>query len=166
MSSTKAWSKNAPMKLSRLGWLAISIVVIVFDRISKMAILDRFMNSETLEVTPFFSLILTFNTGAAFSFFSGAGKWFFVVVGVAVCAVLVGLLLKSADKLFCIAASMIVGGALGNIWDRLQYGRVVDFLLFHYKDWFYPAFNLADCAIVLGAAFLLMDSIKSRREDS
>ena len=110
---------------------------------------------EDLPLTSFFSLVLAFNPGAAFSFLAGADgwqRWLFAVIAVAACGVMVWLLRRGGRALFCAGLALIIGGALGNLYDRLTLGHVVDFLLLHYRGWYYPAFNVADSAITVGAA--------------
>ena len=117
-------------------------------------------------MTAFFSLVLAFNTGAAFSFLAGAGgwqRWFFAAIAVVASVIIVWLLRRGGDRVYCLGLALILGGALGNLWDRLTLGKVVDFLLFHYAGWAYPAFNVADSAITVGAALLIIDSFRQRR---
>ena len=148
-------------------WLWVSAIVIAVDQATKAAILATFRDSEALAVTPFFSLVLTFNTGAAFSFLSAASgwqRWFFVAVALAAAVVIVVLLKRGGSAWYGTGLALILGGALGNLYDRLVIGRVVDFVLFHYAGWAYPAFNVADSAITVGAAILIFDSLR-RRDD-
>jgi signal peptidase II len=115
---------------------------------------------------PFFSLVLTFNTGAAFSFLAAASgwqRWFFAVIAAGASTLIVWLLRRGGSALYCLGLALILGGALGNLWDRLVLGHVVDFLLFHYRGWSYPAFNVADSAITVGAVLLIVDSFRARR---
>ena len=147
-------------------WLWVSAIVIAVDQATKAAILATFRDSEAVAVTPFFSLVLTYNTGAAFSFLSAASgwqRWFFAAVAVAAAVVIVALLRRGGSAWYGTGLALILGGALGNLFDRLVIGKVVDFLLFHYAGWAYPAFNVADSAITVGAAILIFDSL--RRHD-
>ena len=147
-------------------WLWVSAIVIAADQATKAAILATFRDGEAIALTPFLSLVLTFNTGAAFSFLSAASgwqRWFFVAIAVAAAIVIVVLLKRGGSAWFAAGLALILGGALGNLYDRLAIGRVVDFLLFHYAGWAYPAFNVADSAITVGAAILIFDSL--RRHD-
>jgi signal peptidase II len=142
--------------------------VIVADQATKAAILATIREGDGLALTPFFSLVLTFNTGAAFSFLSAASgwqRWFFAAIAVAAAAVIVVLLRRGGSAWYCTGLALILGGALGNLYDRLAIGRVVDFLLFHYAGWAYPAFNVADSAITVGAAILIFDSLRRRDDD-
>ncbi len=146
------------------GWLPVSLAVIALDQLSKQWMLHAFSPGESLPVTGFFNLILMFNTGAAFSFLSAAGGWqgaFFAAIAVVASAVILYLLRKDYRRtLFSLALSLILGGALGNLIDRLLLGHVVDFLDFHYAGYHWPAFNVADSAITAGAALLVWDSLR------
>jgi len=119
-------------------WLGISLIVILFDQLSKLAILKTFAYGAQHVLTSFFSLVLVYNQGAAFGFLATAG-------------------------LFSLSLALILGGALGNVIDRLMYGHVIDFLDFHAGAWHFPAFNLADSAITLGAALLIFDELRRVR---
>jgi signal peptidase II len=160
------WAKNARYEWRKSGWLLASVLIVVLDRLTKLWIYETFYSGEVRPLTTFFSLILTFNTGAAFSFLAGAGGWqrsFFVVVSIVACLALLWLLLRGGSRWFSLGLALIVGGALGNLWDRIVFGRVIDFLLFHYQQWSYPAFNIADSAIVVGAALVIIDGIRQRK---
>jgi signal peptidase II len=145
-------------------WLWLSAVVVVLDQATKALAelyLDRF---EAVEVLSFFNLVLTYNSGAAFSFLRDAGGWqriFFVVVTVAVLVFLLRWLwgLKERGGILPLAIASIIGGAIGNLIDRVATGLVVDFLDFHYAGWHWPAFNVADSAIFVGVALLLYDAL-------
>jgi signal peptidase II len=144
-------------------WLWLSAAVIVADFATKQAILATFRPGEALPVLPFFSLVLAFNPGAAFSFLaehSGWQRWFFAGIAAVASVVIVWLLRRGGSALYCAGLALILGGALGNLWDRLTIGEVVDFLLFHWRDWHYPAFNVADSGITVGAALLIIDSFR------
>jgi signal peptidase II len=147
-------------------WLLVSIAVIALDAATKGAMQASFQPGQERPVTSFFSLVLTYNTGAAFSFLAGADgwqRWLFTAIAVAASLLIVWLLRRGGDALYCLGLALIMGGALGNLWDRLTLGKVVDFLLFHYERWSYPAFNVADSAITVGAALLILDSFVGRR---
>jgi len=145
-------------------WLALSSVIIALDQLTKYWIAQAFSFGETLFVAPFFNLVLAYNTGAAFSLFDTASGWqrvFFIAIAVIASVVIVHLLRKHPGKtLFNLALSLILGGALGNLWDRVQLGHVVDFLQFHYAGYYFPAFNVADSAITVGAGLLILDSFR------
>jgi signal peptidase II len=147
-------------------WLSLSAVVIVLDQLSKFYISDRFHYGESLTVAPVFNLVLAHNTGAAFSFLDNAGgfqRWLFSGIALVASAWIIWLLRRhSGQYMFAFALSMILGGALGNLVDRVSYGYVVDFLQFHWNEHYFPAFNLADSAITCGAFFLIVDSFRGR----
>jgi signal peptidase II len=153
-------------KRGGLRWLGLSVAVIAIDQLSKWALVATLQPGDQRVVTGFFSLVLTFNTGAAFSFLRDAGDWaryLFSAVAIAAAVLILWLLRKGGDAWYCAGLALILGGALGNLWDRLTLGRVVDFLLFHWERWYYPAFNVADSAITVGAALLILDSFGRRR---
>ena len=143
-------------------WLVLAALVVLADQATKLLILARFAHGESVPVTPFYNLILVYNKGAAFSFLAGAPGWQTpVLIGIALGAVaIVSWMLwrNSARLLLDIGLALILGGAIGNLIDRIAYGQVVDFLLFHAYGWSYPAFNVADSAITVGAALLIIDS--------
>ncbi len=146
-------------------WLLVAAVVIVLDQLSKAAISGHFAYGESMAVTPFFNLVLAHNTGAAFSFLSDAGglqRWLFSAIAIAASVWIVWLLRKhQSQALFSFALAFILGGALGNLIDRITYGYVVDFLDFYWGGYHFAAFNLADSAITCGAALLILDSFRA-----
>jgi len=143
-------------------WLLLSALVIVLDQLSKAWITSHFAFGETYTVLSVFDVVLAHNTGAAFSFLHDAGgmqRWLFSIIAIIASAWIVWLLRKHrAQVLFALALSMILGGALGNLIDRLSFGYVVDFLSFHWGVHYFPAFNLADSSITCGAFLLILDS--------
>ncbi|MCC7325429.1 MAG: lipoprotein signal peptidase [Burkholderiales bacterium] len=144
-------------------WLLLSASVIALDLATKAWVVGVFREGEELPMTSFFSLVLAYNTGAAFSFLAGADgwqRWFFAGIAVVASAFLVWMLRRGGNRLSMCGFALILGGALGNLWDRVVVGRVIDFLLFHYAGWSWPAFNVADSAITVGAAFLIFDSFR------
>lgn len=151
-------------------WFAVSLAVVVFDRLAKIWMLDAFRPGETLAVTGFFNLVLVFNKGAAFSFLASAPGWqtpLFAAIAVVASLIVSFLIYKNPNKkLFCCGLALILGGALGNLWDRLAWGHVVDFLDLHAAGWHWPAFNLADSGITLGAGILILESFLHRGEES
>jgi signal peptidase II len=151
-----------------LGWFGLSLAVIVLDYLTKIAVLGSLAPGESRAVAPFFNLVLVFNKGAAFSFLAAAQGWqtlFFAAIAVIAAIVISFLIIKNKNKtLFCAALALILGGALGNLYDRLMYGQVVDFLDFHVAGWHWPAFNVADSAITVGAAILILESLMHREE--
>ncbi len=147
-----------------LPWLLLIVAVIVVDQLSKVAIGHLFAYGERKPVVAgFFDLTLAFNKGAAFNFLSNASgwqRWFFTGIGIAAALFIVFMLSRHASqKLFSAALALIAGGALGNVVDRLIHGHVVDFLLFYHRDWSFPAFNVADSAITVGAVLLVLDEL-------
>ncbi len=149
-------------------WLLASAVVILLDQASKFWISSHFYYGESYPVTGFFNLVLAHNTGASFSMLSDAGgwqRWLFSLIAAAASVWIVWLLRKHGEqKLFCLALVFILGGALGNLIDRLMFGYVVDFLDFHWDEHHFAAFNVADSAINVGAALLIWDSFKRKPE--
>ena len=153
---------------ANLRWLWLSLAVIIVDQITKHWVLASFRVGEDLPLTSFASLVLAFNTGAAFSFLAGEDgwqRWLFALVAVAASIAMAWFLRRGGRALFCAGLALIIGGAIGNLYDRLTLGHVVDFMLLHYRDWHYPAFNVADSAITVGAAALIIDSFRERRAD-
>ena len=147
-------------------WLMLSALVIVLDQISKLWISSRFSYGENLRITDFFNLVLAHNKGAAFSFLNDAGgwqRWMLSAIAMVAAVWIVRLLRQHAqERLFCLALALVLGGALGNLIDRVAYGYVVDFLDFYWKANHFPAFNIADSAISVGAALLLLDSFRNK----
>lgn len=145
-------------------WLSISAVIVALDLYTKSLIQKSFEFGEHLPVTPFFDLVRYHNEGAAFSFLANAGgwqKWFFTGVSVVAIVVITYLLKKNPhNKLFCWGLALVLGGAVGNLYDRVTLGYVVDFLYFYVNEWAWPAFNVADSAICVGVGLLLLDSFK------
>ena len=136
------------------------------DRLTKLWVLETFAPGERLSVTGFFNLVLVFNKGAAFSFLAGASGWqtpvFAAISSIAAVVFTVLILRNAGNRMLCAALGMILGGALGNLWDRLLWGHVVDFLDFHAAGWHWPAFNVADSAITIGAGLLILESFVRR----
>jgi signal peptidase II len=167
MATKKQSFSAAPMQ-ARAGlapWLGIAAIVILLDQISKIVVHRLFSLGEELLVTSFFNITLAFNKGAAFSFLSNQGGWqryFFTALGIGAAGFIVYLLRKHAgQRLFCWALALIAGGAIGNVIDRVVYGYVIDFLDFHWNGWgHFPAFNLADSAITLGAILFIIDELR------
>lgn len=149
-------------------WLALSSAVVLADRLSKLWILDRYVPFDSEAITSFFNLVLVMNSGAAFSFLADAGgwqKWFFIVLTFCISAWLVVMLRQhQAERLLPTALALILGGAIGNLIDRLQYGAVVDFLDFHLAGQHFPAFNVADSAISIGVCLMLMAELRRPKD--
>ena len=153
-----------------LRWLGLSGMVIVLDQISKFFIVHHFADQENLALLSVFDLALIHNPGAAFSFLSDAGgmqRWLFTAIAIIASVSIIWLLRKhSKEILFSLALSLILGGALGNLIDRINYGYVIDFLLFHWNAHYFPAFNLADSAITCGAGLLIWQSLMEKKHGS
>ena len=152
---------------SLLPWLAIAFVVIVLDQATKALIVARFALGDSVTVAPFLNVVRAHNTGAAFSFLAGASgwqRWFFVGLGAVAAVFIVWMLARhGGQRLFAWALALILGGALGNVIDRLLHGHVVDFVQVHYAGWYFPSFNVADSAITLGAVCLIVDELRRVR---
>ena len=147
-------------------WLAVAFAVIVADHLTKWLVSSTLDFQQAIPVLPFFSLVRVHNTGAAFSFLADAGgwqRWFFIAVGVIATVIIVRLLKHHADEpRLAFPLALVLGGALGNVIDRVALGHVVDFLYFHYRSFAWPAFNVADSAISVGAALLIWDSLRGK----
>jgi signal peptidase II len=158
---------SRPAALAMAPWLALAVLVAVLDQLSKQWVLATLMPGQVVRLTPFFDLVLLFNPGAAFSFLAdhdGWQRWFFTVLAVVICGWLLALMHRHRDeRLLPAAFALIIGGAAGNVYDRLVHGAVVDFLHFHYKAYSWPAFNLADSAITLGVVLMLWGQFRASR---
>ena len=148
-----------------LRWLWLSLVVVIFAQVSKQLVESNFLVFEVEPVLPYLNLTLVYNEGAAFSFLSdqdGWQRWFFILIGLMVSLVLIIWISRLAanQRLGAVALSLVVGGALGNILDRLFFGHVVDFIDLYYGDWHWPAFNVADSAITLGVILMLVQTVR------
>ena len=152
-----------------LKWLWLTGLVIALDQASKWIMVSWLSLYETVAVIPYFNLTMAHNTGAAFSFLANEGgwqRWFFVGLALAISVGLFIWLAKSAKtKMEAISVSMILGGAIGNVIDRVYFGYVIDFLDVYYGSYHWPAFNIADSAICIGAALLIIDSFTAKSED-
>ena len=148
---------------SLLPWLAIAALIIIADQFTKTLIIGNFQHGEGITVTSFFNLVRVHNEGAAFSFLaseSGWQRWFFTALGLAAAVFIVWMLrTHGGQRLFGFALALVLGGAVGNVIDRLLHGYVVDFIQVHYGGWYFPSFNVADSAISIGAACLILDEI-------
>ncbi len=149
-----------------LPWGTIAAVIAISDQVTKAVVEGWIERGEVIRITGFFNLVLAYNSGAAFSFLAGAGgwqRWFFVSIASVATVVIAWLLYRHRDEgLFCAGLSLILGGAIGNLWDRIALGHVVDFLDFHAAGWHWPAFNVADSGITVGAALLILDSMRRK----
>ncbi|AZF03558.1 MULTISPECIES: signal peptidase II [unclassified Pseudomonas] len=157
-------------RFGRLGWLVLSVLVLVIDQVSKAHFEGTLEMFQQIVVIPdYFSWTLAYNTGAAFSFLADGGgwqRWLFALIAVVVSAVLVVWLkrLGRDDTWLAIALALVLGGALGNLYDRIALGHVIDFILVHWQNrHYFPAFNFADSAITVGAIMLALDMFKSKK---
>ena len=151
-------------------WLGIAAAVIVLDQLTKAMIVTAFRLGDARTVTPFFDIVRAHNRGAAFSFLndaSGWQRWFFVALGIAAAAFIVWMLARhGGQRMFGWALALILGGAVGNVIDRLVHGHVVDFIQMHWNQHYFPSFNVADSAISIGAALLILDELRRVRRAS
>lgn len=157
------------MSVRLAGWYSIAVLVIVLDQLTKHWVSATFSYSETLELLPGLNLTLVHNMGAAFSFLSEAGgwqRWFFALIGILVAIVLMVWLARLSDRqrLLALSLSLILGGAIGNLWDRVLLGYVVDFIDVYYQHYHWPAFNVADSAITMGAILLILESLLASKQ--
>lgn len=166
MRKRSATFRNPP-RSSIVSWLALALFIVVIDQLSKLLVMKTFPVASIKPVTSFFALTFVYNPGAAFSFLadaSGWQRWLFIGIAGTAAVILTYLLKRHAEqRLFAFAIALILGGAIGNVIDRLLYGKVVDFLLFHYHQWTFPAFNIADSSISIGVALLIIDELRRIR---
>ncbi len=152
-----------------LSWLWITVIVLILDRITKVLAQKYLTAYVPLPVLPFFNLTLAYNKGAAFSFLRSASGWQVWLFGGIAALVSLGILiwlyrLSVKQYWLCIALTLVVGGALGNLWDRVSWGHVTDFIELYYANWYWPAFNIADSAICIGAFMLLCEAICKQKK--
>jgi signal peptidase II len=154
------------------AWLGLSLAVIVLDQLSKWFVASHMQVYQTIYVLPVFNIALLHNTGAAFSMLAGQPgwqRWFFVVLALVIAALIVVWLARlpaNTSRWMAMGLALVAGGAVGNVWDRLVQGYVVDFLQFHWAGWFFPAFNVADSAITVGAIVLVLDGMFLQRRSA
>ncbi|MDH5573170.1 MAG: signal peptidase II [Gammaproteobacteria bacterium] len=153
-----------------LKWLWLSVLVVVLDQATKIVASQTLEMHQPVPVFPGFNFTLMHNPGAAFSFLSEAGgwqRWFFTVIAIVVSGVIFFWIkkLSVAERLQAIALAMVLGGALGNVIDRILYGYVVDFIQWYYETWYWPAFNIADSAISVGVTLLIVDALRSSKKN-
>lgn len=151
-------------KFPMVKWLGLSVLSIVLDQVSKLAVAGNMQLYESIPVLPFFNLTYVHNLGAAFSFLSEAGgwqRWFFAALALLISVILAIWLarLQQHETLMAVALALVLGGAVGNLIDRLVYGYVIDFFDVYYQTWHWPAFNIADSAITLGVVLMLLESL-------
>lgn len=162
MANRKSYSSSPSSTLA--PWLGIATIVILLDQLTKITISKLFTYGESYSLTSFFNLVLVYNKGAAFSFLAAESGWqryFFIALGIAAAFFIVYLLKRhSGQHLFCWALALILGGAIGNVIDRIMYGHVIDFLDFHIRGWHWPAFNVADSAICIGVVLFVIDELR------
>lgn len=146
-----------------LQWLGLAFIILLVDQFTKVLIVGYYQLGDSTTITNFFNVIRVHNSGAAFSFLAGASgwqRWFFTVLGFVAAGIILWMLKSHpGQKLFCFAMACILGGALGNVIDRIVYGYVIDFLDFHWRGMHFPAFNVADSAITVGAICLILDEL-------
>jgi signal peptidase II len=157
-------TSTAPVSTGMLPWLGLALILVIVDQFTKVLILGYYKLGDSTYVTSFFNVVRAHNTGAAFSFLadaSGWQRWLFTGIAIAAVGFILWLLRSHAgQRLFCFALACILGGAVGNLVDRLMHGYVVDFLQFHWRNqWYFPAFNVADAAITIGAIGLVLDEL-------
>jgi signal peptidase II len=159
-----SFSPSPAARASLAPWLGIAAIVVLLDQLTKIVVNKLWLYGEEKVVTSFFNLVLAYNRGAAFSFLAGADGWqryFFTAIAVGAVAYIIYLLRRHAgQRLFCWGLALVMGGAIGNVIDRVVYGHVVDFLDFHMKGVHFPAFNIADVAITMGAIVLILDELR------
>ncbi|WP_332775811.1 signal peptidase II [Polaromonas sp.] len=156
-------ARSSTASRGMLPWLGLALIILLADQFTKVLILGYYRLGDATQVTSFFNVVRVHNTGAAFSFLAGASgwqRWFFTAIGVAAALFILYMLRSHAgQKLFAFALACILGGAVGNVIDRTMHGYVVDFLDLHYGGWHFPAFNIADSAISIGAFCLILDEL-------
>jgi signal peptidase II len=149
-------------------WLSLAALVLLADQATKWLVLQAMPLGEVIPITGFFNLVHVRNPGAAFSFLADAGgwqRWLFAVFAIGVSALLIFMMRRApGQRLFCFAAALVIGGAIGNLIDRLVFGEVIDFLDFHWQGWHWPAFNIADSGITVGAFLIIADEFLRMRK--
>ncbi|MCH2547093.1 MAG: signal peptidase II [Alphaproteobacteria bacterium] len=146
--------------------MAVALIALVLDQISKLWLVDHMELAKIengIEILPFFKLVMVWNYGVSFGMFSAVGddsrRWLLIAVAAVITAIMFVWLWKSHTKLLSLALGLVIGGAIGNVFDRLRWGAVADFFYLHYDEWYWPAFNIADSAIFIGVVLLCWDSI-------
>jgi signal peptidase II len=163
-AAASAWR----FKVGGLRWVPLALLIILLDQATKAVVESRFELFDAKPILPFLEFTLLYNTGAAFSFLAGASgwqRWFFIGLGVTVSMVILYWLKRlepGTQRLMAAGFALILGGALGNVIDRIWHGHVIDFIHFHWRQWQFPAFNVADSAITIGAVFLILDALLDR----
>ena len=164
MAKNNFTKTSSPM----LPWLGLALLLLIADQFTKVLILGYYKLGDATYVTSFFNVVRVHNTGAAFSFLASASgwqRWFFTAIGIAAALFIIWMLRSHAgQRLFSFALACILGGAIGNVIDRTLHGYVVDFLDIHFAGWHFPAFNVADSAITIGAICLVLDELRRVRK--
>ena len=155
---------------SGLIWLWVTVVLLILDQVTKYVVSTQMQLYQSIELLPVFNLTYVHNYGAAFSFLSEAGgwqRWFFSIIAISISILLTYWLKKLPAKnlVLCGSYSLVLAGALGNLYDRLTYGYVIDFIHVYYDTWHFPAFNIADSAICIGAGLLLLDAFRDQKSE-
>lgn len=162
-SETRKQPGNQSNSWGILPWLGGALVIVVLDQLTKMYFDNALQYGQRWPILPFFDFTLLYNPGAAFSFLAdgqGWQRWLFTAIALGATGLILHLLRRSPGQtLFCSSLMCILGGAIGNVIDRIQHGHVIDFLLFYWKAWHFPAFNIADIAITVGAVLLILDEL-------
>jgi signal peptidase II len=162
MATKKRFSGSS--QSSMLPWLGVAAIALLIDQLSKITITKLFAYGDSITLTSFFNLVLVYNKGAAFSFLASETGWqrhLLTAVGIGAAVFILFLLKRHAgQRMFCWALALILGGALGNVLDRIMYGHVIDFLDVHAGGWHWPAFNVADSAICIGAVLFVLDELR------
>ncbi len=162
MANRKHYSSHSSGSLG--SWLGIAAVIVLLDQVTKITITQILTYGKSVRITSFFNLVLVYNEGAAFSFLSNQGGWqryFFTGIAIVAAILITYLIKKHADqRLHCWGLTLILGGAVGNLIDRVMYGHVIDFLDFYVKSWHWPAFNVADIAICIVAGLYILDELR------
>jgi len=159
-----------PNRPSAIRWLWLSALVIVADQATKLLAVEQLVMHRAVPVAPSVNLMLTYNLGAAFSFLGDAGgwqRWLFISIAAGVSVALTVWLtrLRAAARFTAVSLALVIGGAIGNLWDRVARGAVVDFIDLYYAGWHWPAFNVADIAIFIGAGMLVVDSLRAEPDE-
>ncbi|NYT86678.1 signal peptidase II [Pollutimonas harenae] len=169
-SGNQPATRNQPGRpLQFWGWIGVALAIVVVDQITKLYFDQALQYGERWHVLPFFDFTLLYNPGAAFSFLAGGQgwqRWLFTAIALGATGLIIHLLRRNPQQgLFCASLTCILGGAIGNVIDRIQHGHVIDFLLFYWDSWYFPAFNVADVAITCGAILLILDEIRRMRHE-
>lgn len=159
-----------PIKSSALRWLWLTVLIVVLDQITKIWAETVLSAQGPIEVLSWFNFALAYNRGAAFSFLAGAGGWqryFFLGIGLVAVVIIVAWLrrLRADERMTALGLVSILGGAIGNLIDRALYGHVIDFIDWHYAGWHWPAFNIADSSILIGAVLVVLSGLRSHKQE-